>query len=114
MRPLPAVVCAASAVMWLVATLPAVATPGDPPVAAQGREVSFRNCSAAAHIKIQKRANDAPWSTVPRPDAQVLPVSQPSVEPRITSVPAAVVVGGLLLASLGLTQRLRRIRATRD
>lgn len=53
------------------------------------------------------------WSVEAPASHRVRPASSRPMEPRITSVPVAVVVGGLLIASLGITRQVRRSRDAR-
>jgi len=50
------------------------------------------------------------WSVETPAALSVRPVMHNVPEPRVTSVPVALIVGGLLIASLGITQWLRRTR----
>jgi hypothetical protein len=52
----------------------------------------------------------AAWSVESPHAMSVHPVQHTVPEPRVTSLPVAVIVGGLLLASLGVSQHIRRTR----
>jgi hypothetical protein len=71
--------------------------------------------SAADLVKVSESGPKAvPWRRQDPQPNESIPANLADIEPRVTSVPAAVVVGGLLMASLGISQRIRRGRSARS
>ena len=53
------------------------------------------------------------WAFDPPAISDTPRVEAPAMEPRITSVPVALIVGGAMIASLSVTRQVRRTRAQR-
>lgn len=116
MRPFRPRSRAVLALAWLVAAVPAPVSfgaPPDVPTTSHASQLPKLQCASAADLVPCSQPAPADWRRSQAPIADVVPVRQPDIEPRVTSVPAAVVVGGLLIASMGITQRIRRVRGTR-
>ncbi len=114
-----------AALLLLVATVPAMAQSvtcsngveqsRTCPYASMVPAHESRLCGASAADLVGDMPidTDDAWS-VEKPDAAAfMPVAQQPMSVRVTSVPVALVVGGALIASLGITQQVRRARATR-
>ena len=111
--------CGAVAHLLLVAALPAGAianpdvhgqpTPAESWTAAQESLPELKGCSAAELVSSQSHVS-LPWSPESSDFAVIRPVRHDAPEPHVTSVPVAAIVGGCLIATLGITQRIRRAR----
>ncbi len=112
---------AAFALLWLVGALPQLAQADSfdivplpnlhpsPEVAAPD-SLKLHDCAQlpppSAHVEI-------PWRHQVDPNANAAGLPPGEVTPHITSVPVAAVVGGSLIASMGIVQRVRRRRSIR-
>lgn len=120
---------AAIALGWLVVTVPQFAHARCfdtvPFKASDVAPAAIQSCSSATlklndcsaiDLAIQDRnvVVDLPWNREINRNAVVRPTSRDEVQPRVTSVPVALVVGGALIASMGITQRVRRVKALRN
>lgn len=118
MRSFSSAVTGAVASALLVAVVPAVATdvvpsPLKPSCGCAEWPPGFalKGATAAELLAPASPKLNEAWSIQASPT--VTTVSRQVMEPRITSVPVALIVGGALIASLGITQQVRRSRASR-
>jgi hypothetical protein len=97
--------CGIVTLVWLVSVVPAW---GD----TREGHTSFRLVEGSAAVLIEPLTVTGPaWSVENPRSLSIRPVQHMAPEPRVTSVPVAAIVGGVLLASLGISQRIRRTRA---
>ena len=105
---------AACTLVWLVAAVPSTAfagsgsSPSLPPGTALPKLDGGSASDLVPHESLARIS--LPWRHVEMPADEVDPPDRAGVQPHVTSVPVAAVVGGLLMVSMGITQRLRRVR----
>ncbi len=120
---------AAFALVWLVGTVPQLAQADYcdvvpfPSVVASAPAAEVKTCEVfklnlCAELPIPAATKPGPVTLCseanPSVPAQLGTPTRPGdVDPHITSVPVAALVGGTLIASMGIVQRVRRVRSIR-
>lgn len=112
---------AAFALLWLVGALPQLAQADSFDVVPLPALSSSSEVATSESFKLRDCAQlppasprvEIPWRLQLDQNTEVVGLPPGEISPHITSVPVAAIVGGSLIASMGIAQRVRRTRSIR-